>query len=938
MKAFKAVTVGVGFFVGLLALVAGLGWGCTIANAAYPLSFTNAAPYSVGTNLTATTSGDFNKDGKIDLAIANTGTDQFNGGVSILLNTGDGTFNAACTAGAQPYDIIAKDFNRDNKLDIAMTNKSSDNTNTVIILLGNGEGAFTSAISCNVIGTDPQGLTAGDFNGDFKWDLAVANTNSDNVAILLGNGDGSFNIANYYSVGDAPYHLTTADFNGDSELDLAVTNRYSNNISILFGNGNGAFPTKTDYPIGNYPAGIVAEDFNKDGKMDLAAADTNWADIMILLGNGDGTFPTQRQCPSGFTPIDLISGDFNGDGNIDLAATNSSENVTSILAGRGDGSFESRVQFVVGTEPKGITTADFNGDGKSDLAVTNSGSNNVSILTNATYIPGILNFDGSAFGVNEACGQVTVTVNRKCGRDGTVTVNYYTVDGTATAGSDYTTTKGTLTFSEGESSKTISIPIINDNRGETLETFTLNITKPSTGAVIGSQDSIRIEITDNDIAGSPGSILFQEGIYFANENEGDVLLNVKRIEGDCGRVTVDYCAWEYDAIADQDFTAVSGTLVFQDQQTEAVIRVPLINDVETENDETFTVCLDNPGGGVTLGTPAEAVVIILDDESRPAAEVTGLKLTPGDGEISVTWTDPTSSNLAKIHLYIKPDGGDYGEAIDVDKGVLSYAFTGLVNGRTYQIKVVTVNGVELESAGVVKEEVPIGPNSLPDLVTNSLQVTGGIYPGGKAKISFMVVNQGLAVSGKSDVKVYLQASENEHPENCIGTKALSALKPNKSKKISLSVVLPADLTGDNAYLLVVADGSHLVTESDEWNNWSMATPVIQYPDLAFSVMPTVTGTLESGAEVTIQDIVNNKGGAPAGKCEVTYYVTDLGVPGSDVKIGTRSVAALKIGKTSKGKVKLTVPSIGAGNWILKAVIDEANVVKEKDKTNNGNLI
>ena len=143
-------------------------------------------------------------------------------------------------------------------------------------------------------------MVAGDFNGDGKLDLAVANygnyltgSTGDTVTILLGNGDGSFTQApgSPVTVGNSPGALAEGDFNGDGNLDLAVANAADDTITILLGKGDGTFtPALVSPATGLTPSGLAIGDFNGDGKLDLAVANFDTAAINILLGNGDGTF------------------------------------------------------------------------------------------------------------------------------------------------------------------------------------------------------------------------------------------------------------------------------------------------------------------------------------------------------------------------------------------------------------------------------------------------------------------------------------------------------------------------------------------------------------------------------------------------------------------------------------------------------------------------
>ena len=123
--------------------------------------------------------------------------------------------------GLEPDGVAVGDFNGDGKLDVAVTNMASNN---VTILLGKGDGTFTAAAS-PATGKSPNGIVVGDFNGDGKLDLAVANEDSNSLTILLGNGDGTFRAAASPATGATPFGLVAGDFNGDGKLDLAVTNQ-----------------------------------------------------------------------------------------------------------------------------------------------------------------------------------------------------------------------------------------------------------------------------------------------------------------------------------------------------------------------------------------------------------------------------------------------------------------------------------------------------------------------------------------------------------------------------------------------------------------------------------------------------------------------------------------------------------------------------------------
>jgi hypothetical protein len=148
-------------------------------------------------------------------------------------------------------------------------------------------GSAFAVTSLPNVGADPASVAIGDFNGDGRADLAVANAGG-SLSILLGNGDGTFRAAGSFAAGAGAYSVAVADFNGDGKADLAVTSFSGGSVGILLGNGDGTFQPVMNNPVGTKPQSVVVGDFNGDGKADLAVTNFYGGNLSVLLGNTRG--------------------------------------------------------------------------------------------------------------------------------------------------------------------------------------------------------------------------------------------------------------------------------------------------------------------------------------------------------------------------------------------------------------------------------------------------------------------------------------------------------------------------------------------------------------------------------------------------------------------------------------------------------------------------
>ena len=247
---------------------------------------TFAAPvsYAAGTHAAYVAVGDFNGDGIADLAAISSNLLPDVQGVSVLLGNGDGTFQPQVTyqTGIHTSSIVAGDFNGDGKLDLAIPGADESGKSSIAILTGNGNGTFQPPVFVPVSET-PNSLAAGDLNGDGKLDLAMTFEQGVRaVGVLLGNGNGTFQAeTDYLAPVEFPTSITIGDFNADSKPDLAITADNST-VMILTGNGDGTFsPVPLIFSTDYGPAWAAAADFNLDGKLDLAVATSSGMSVLL---------------------------------------------------------------------------------------------------------------------------------------------------------------------------------------------------------------------------------------------------------------------------------------------------------------------------------------------------------------------------------------------------------------------------------------------------------------------------------------------------------------------------------------------------------------------------------------------------------------------------------------------------------------------------------
>ena len=382
-------------------LVAGVGL-FILGSHLHAQSFVLASSPSVGSGPRSVMAADVNGDGKTDLITVNISDNT----LTVLTNNGGGGFALAHTFAVSncsfaPYvdssltAVTTADVNRDGKVDLICANYGG---NTLIVLTNNGNGNFGSNATY-AVGSQPISVTAADVNGDGKVDLICVNYGDDTLSVLTNNGGGKFTLASTpnVGVGPGPWAVTAADVNGDGKVDLICVNNGVNTLTVLTNKGNGQFGFNATYTVGYQPISVAAVDVNGDGNIDLICANSGEGTVTVLTNNGSGGFaPAYTNAVGGFVSdfiTAVTAADLNGDGKVDLICADGNFSALTVLTNNGSGNFGSNATYAVGNYPfsspysKAIAVADVNGDGKPDLICANYGGNTLTVLFQNTFLP-----------------------------------------------------------------------------------------------------------------------------------------------------------------------------------------------------------------------------------------------------------------------------------------------------------------------------------------------------------------------------------------------------------------------------------------------------------------------------------------------------------------------------------------------------------------------
>jgi hypothetical protein len=385
-------------------------------------TFAAKVDFATGVGPYSTVIADFDRDGKPDIAVSNSGNNSVSvfRNISTIASITAGSFAAKVdfTAGTSPHGIAVGDVDGDGKLDFVVPNWDS---NTISVFRNTSTAGTISAASFApkvdfAASSNPSTVAIADVDGDGKPDLIVPNYSSNTVSVFrnIGTGGsvttGTFAAKVDFTTGSGPIGVAVADLDGDGKPDIVTTNKITTTVSVFRNtstNGSitsSSFANKVDFTVGSNPYGIIAADFDLDAKLDLAVTNSGANTVSVLRNVSTGgtitsaSFSAKVDFATGSAPADMAVADLDGDGNLDLAVANTNSSTVSVCrntaasGGITSNSFASKVDFATTVWPYAVAVNDLDGDGKPDIVVTNNGSTSISIYRNTISVPSVISF------------------------------------------------------------------------------------------------------------------------------------------------------------------------------------------------------------------------------------------------------------------------------------------------------------------------------------------------------------------------------------------------------------------------------------------------------------------------------------------------------------------------------------------------------------------
>ncbi|WYM00653.1 MAG: Calx-beta domain-containing protein [Gloeotrichia echinulata CP02] len=571
----------------------------------------------------------------------------------------------------------------------------------------------------------------------------------------------------------------------------------------------------------------------------------------------------------------------------------------------------------------------------------------LTIINDDAPQPGTVSFNTANYTVNEN-GTANINLIRSGGSDGEISVTVTPVDGTATAVSDYNNSPITVTFANGETSKTVTIPLTDDTIYEPTETVNLTLTNPTGGATLGTQNTAILNIIDNDAV--PGVIEFSAAEYTVNEDGTPVTaVTLTRTNGSDGAVSVRVNLSNGTATAPSDYLSNPITVNFTNGETSKIVNIPIVDDTIFDPNQTFNITLSNPTNGATIGSQNNATVTIIDNDSPSLSVVFNVE-NVNETE-TATGTITRNTEDTSTELIVTLESSDTTEAtvpqtvtIPVNQSSVTFTVTAVGDEifDANQAITITASATGFNSG---TDNITINNIDLADLVVSNIVAPIEAFSGQSIELVWTLTNQGNAeASGTWTDNLFLSQDAVVGNDQLLGSFSFTgSIAPGASIERRQLVTLPLTISGDRT-LILQTDANNQLKErpGTEGNNTTIDDRSIQIrlapiPNLQVSSV-TAPPTAFSSQETVVQWTVTNNGtGATSAPFwyDNVWLSLDNTLDNTDTYLGQASnVSYLNVGESYTNSLTAKLPRGIDSNYYFLVKTDANNNVFEFDNEND----
>jgi Calx-beta domain/PA14 domain/RTX calcium-binding nonapeptide repeat (4 copies) len=534
--------------------------------------------------------------------------------------------------------------------------------------------------------------------------------------------------------------LTIAD--NDIGLNAEYYNGYFNDNFSFFGQNQPVFQ-RTDATV-NFANNTTSWNLNSVAQLaDLETFSVQWRGYINIPTAGNYTFYLNSDDASYLFLDNATQTPSAGNATVNNSGVHSSQEIAG-LAYLEAGFHEVLILF---GENGGGNNISFSWSSQ-DVGITKQivPSSVLFTLTNVD-VPAFLSFSTTNYNVNEENGFISIDITRTARTTGQVSANISLTNGTATYPSDYNQNLLTVNFADGETSKTINIPIVDDTKFEPNETINLALTNLTGGATLGSQSTAILTIISEDLP-APGKLAFSRSNFSVNEDGTPVItVSISRTDGSDGEVSVTITPSDGTAIAASDYSNDPITVTFANQETSKTVTIPITNDSIYEDTETVILTLTNLTNGATLGAQNTTTLNIVDNDAVPGV----IEFSTANYTVNENGTPVTAVTLTRTN------GSDGAASVTLN----------LSNGSAtapsdYLNNPITVNFANGETSKTVTipiiDDTKFEPNETINLALTNL--TSGATLGSQSTATLTIISEDLPAPGTLSRKLLSYPSIN----------------------------------------------------------------------------------------------------------------------------------------------------------------------------------